>query len=238
MKKRNFLTTAALAALVAAQMAMPVMAATADNQPSGDQHTTIGISEASELSAAQVSFDVPMYLVVAAVSGQGNIAVPKNYKITNLAKTGSKSIGVTKMQIENLEEYKSGDLANSGWAIVDGNNGQPTINNNRQIALQLGTLWMPATTDKAKNEKVQVTFGENSTFTGANDGQGKPTYKPIEAQNALDIAVNGLVENTQRTDKKASSQFKVTYTLSPLDDKNQPLSAVYLGDSKDDAGLN
>ena len=32
MKKRNFLTTAALAALVAAQMAMPVMAAKTNNK--------------------------------------------------------------------------------------------------------------------------------------------------------------------------------------------------------------
>lgn len=239
MKKRNFLTTAALAALVAAQMAMPIMAAPATNQiPAGsDQHTTIGIVEASSVSAAQASFDVPLYLVVAAVSGQGNIQAPTNYKISNKAATGGKSIGVTKMQIENLGEYNANSLATSAWAIVDGNNGSPTINNQRQIALQLGSLWMPSTVDKAKNEKVAVTFGANTFFQGTDDNSGKATYKPIEAGKDMDIPVNGQVQNTTRTDGKATSQFKVTYTVSPLDDNNQPLSAIYVGDDKKDAGL-
>ena len=96
---------------------------------------------------------------------------------------------------------------------------------------------MPSTVDKAKNEKVAVTFGANTFFQGADDNSGKATYKPIEAGKDMDIPVNGQVQNTTRTDGKATSQFKVTYTVSPLDDNNQPLSAIYVGDDKKDAGL-
>lgn len=237
MKKRNFLTTAALAALVAAQMAMPIMAAPATNQiPAGsDQHTTIGIVEASSKSAAQASFDIPMYLVVAAVNKESVIEKPTNYGIKNTATgTDANPIGVTKMQIENLAEYKDADLNNSGWVSV-GENG--ALDNKRKIKLQLGTLWMPDTSTSGKNVKVDVPIEVGSTFRAADDN-GDKVYKPIKQGEFLDLAVNGTVQSTTRTDGKASSQFKVTYTVSPLDKTtNKPLSAVYVGDNKTEAGL-
>lgn len=237
MKKRNFLTTAALAALVAAQMAMPIMAAPATNQiPAGsDQHTTIGIVEASSKSAAQASFDIPMYLVVAAVNNESVIEKPTNYGIKNTATDkNANPIGVTKMQIENLSDYNSQDLSNSGWVSV-GENG--TLDNARKIKLQLGTLWMPDTSASGKNVKVDVPIAEGSTFRDTDDN-GDKVYKPIEQGKFLDLAVNGTVLSTTRTDGKASSQFKVTYTVSPLDKTtHKPLSAVYVGDVKADAGL-
>lgn len=238
MKKRNFLTTAALAALVAAQMAMPIMAAPATNQiPAGsDQHTTIGIVEASSKSAAQASFDIPMYLVVAAVNNESVIEKPTNYGIKNTA-TGQDAnpIGVTKMQIENLADYNAGDLDNSGWVSV-GENG--TLSNKRQIKLQLGSLWMPDTSKAGKNKKVDVSIEVGSTFRDTDDSNGDKVYKPIKQGEFLDLAVNGNVKSEARTDGKASSQFKVTYTVSPLDKTtNKPLSAVYVGDVKAEAGL-
>lgn len=124
-------------------MAMPIMAAPATNQiPAGsDQHTTIGIVEASSKSAAQASFDIPMYLVVAAVNNEHVIEKPTNYGIKNTA-TGQDAnpIGVTKMQIENLADYDDQNLDASGWVSV-GENG--ILSNKRQIKLQLGSLWMP-----------------------------------------------------------------------------------------------
>ena len=237
MKKRNFLTTAALAALVAAQMAMPIMAAPATNQiPAGsDQHTTIGIVEASSKSAAQASFDIPMYLVVAAVNNESVIEKPTNYGIKNTATDkNANPIGVTKMQIENLSDYNDQDLSNSGWVSV-GENG--TLDNARKIKLQLGSLWMPDTSAKGKNVKVDVPIAEGSTFRDTDDN-GDKVYKPIEQGKFLDLAVNGTVQSTTRTDGKASSQFKVTYTVSPLDKTtHKPLSAVYVGDVKEEAGL-
>lgn len=236
MKKRNFLTTATLAALVAAQMAMPVMAQPATNKPGTDQHTTIGISEAKKKSAAQASFDVPLYLVVAAVENQEDIEKPDNYKIEN--KTEGYAIGVTKMQIENLAEYKASDLDNSGWVIVDNNNGNPTLDNKRKIALQLGTgLWMPDTTSAGQGKKVDVQFDVNSFFRGEDTAAGKPTYKKIENGTPLDIPVSGKVQPTIRADKKATSQFKVTYTVSPLNADGTVFTATYVGDKKDEAGL-
>lgn len=237
MKKRNFLTTAALAALVAAQMAMPIMAAPATNQiPAGsDQHTTIGIVEASSKSAAQASFDIPMYLVVAAVNNESVIEKPTNYGIKNTATgTDANPIGVTKMQIENLADYDNQNLDNSGWVSV-GENG--ALDDKRKIKLQLGSLWMPDTSNKAKNEKVDVPIEVGSTFRDTDDN-GDKVYKPIKQGEFLDLAVNGNVKAETRTDGKASSQFKVTYTVSPLDKTtNKPLSAVYVGDNKTEAGL-
>lgn len=237
MKKRNFLTTAALAALVATQMAMPIMAAPATNQiPAGsDQHTTIGIVEASSKSAAQASFDIPMYLVVAAVNDETVIEKPTNYGIKNTATDkNANPIGVTKMQIENLADYNDQNLDTSGWVSV-GENG--TISNKRQIKLQLGSLWMPDTSASGKNVKVDVPIEVGSTFRDADDN-GDKVYKPIKQGEFLDLAVNGTVQSTARTDGKASSQFKVTYTVSPLDKTtNKPLSAVYVGDVKAEAGL-
>lgn len=237
MKKMNFLTTAALAAALAAQMAMPILAASANNQPTGDQHTTIGIVEASSKSAAQASFDIPMYLVVAAVNDESVIEKPTNYGITNTATDkDANPIGVTKMQIENLAEYDANDLDNSGWVSV-GENG--TLDNKRKIKLQLGSLFMPDTSSAGKGVKVDVPIETGSTFRAEDDASGEKVYKPIKVGEFLNLAVNGSVEKTVRTDGKATSQFKVTYTVSPLDKTtNKPLSAVYVGDVKADAGLN
>ena len=227
MKKRNFLTTATLAALVAAQMAMPVMAQPANN------NTTIGIAETKVAPGTQVSADIPLYLVVAAVDQKDAIEKPDNYEIKN--GTENLSIGVTKMQIENLGNYTGAD--GDGWGIVDNSQGTATLDNNRQIALKLGTLWMPETIAKAANEKVDVAITAGSTFRAADQGD-KTIYVPIKKDKPMNIAVEGKVLATSRENKKATSQFKVTYTISPLDANGEVFTAAYAGDNKAEAGLN
>ena len=97
---------------------------------------------------------------------------------------------------------------------------------------------MPDTSTRGKIVKVDVPIEVDSTFRAVDDNSGEKVYKPIKQGEFLELAVNGTVQSTARTDGKASSQFKVTYTVSPLDKTtNKPLSAVYVGDVKADAGL-
>ena len=98
MMKKKFFASAALAAIIAAQAAMPAMAAyTADNNPYGDQHTTFGVRESdADALPGQVSFQVPLYVTM---------DVPDNYKIQNNAVSSAANlneIGVVKVTAEHL----------------------------------------------------------------------------------------------------------------------------------------
>ena len=107
MMKKKFFASAALAAIIAAQAAMPAMAAyTADNNPYGDQHTTFGVRESdADALPGQVSFQVPLYVTMVARKGQTKMDVPDNYKIQNNAVSSAANlneIGVVKVTAEHL----------------------------------------------------------------------------------------------------------------------------------------
>ena len=98
MKKKR-LTSLAMAAVLSAASVTPAVANTVTNNPSGDEHTTIGIMEMGK-SPVNVEFEVPLYVTMAAKSGDTEMTMPEGYDISNAAVPGADSydIGVTSMK--------------------------------------------------------------------------------------------------------------------------------------------
>lgn len=238
MKKRKKLVAAVLAALVVSQ-SMTALANPSDNNPKGDEHTTIGIMEATT-EVGQASFEVPLYVTTAAISGQDKLMCPEGYDIKNTSKgKDAHAIGVLSVSVERI----------GTWNTVKG-----TPNNNNEVKLTIGDLVLPAvdntttkqTVDIIKNSEAHasVFYGKTAnktdkvtaiekgkTLSEASGGVAPTTtgYKGLD--------ITGIVQNTTRTDKKAAAQFRVTYVVSALDDAGDPIGNTYVGDNKTAAGL-
>ena len=123
MKMKKFLATSVLTTAAIVQMAMPAFAADQSNgspETNKAAHTQFGVIESSKDVSGQVSFEVPLYVTMAAVSNKDKMAVPSKdaYYIENTSKSivnadgteePTEPIGVTNMEVKGL---------NGGWSIV------------------------------------------------------------------------------------------------------------------------
>lgn len=276
MNKKKILTSLVLGTAMVSQVAVPVFAkeqtnttpnenAANPNEWKADSHTTIGITEVGKDDlidgdldkTTNVSFEVPLYVTTAAISGKTVLAAPKTYDIQN---NGTRGIVVTRMQIEKL--------ANSTWSTVEDDT--EVENDAKNVKLAIGGLTMPAT--KQAGEKVDAKLavtGTNNAFTTGEKynviEKGGKTLSTSEANKAKDInkanrndadtaniglAIVGKVKNVEdRQNKAAASQFRVTYVVSAITkkadenigdgtvDKDKIVGFTYVGDDKAAAGL-
>ena len=219
MKKKR-LTSLVMAAVLSAASVTPAVANTVTNNATGDEHTTIGIMETGK-SPVNVKFEVPLYVTMAAKSGDAAMTMPDGYDISNAAAPGADSydIGVTSMKIQAL-----GD-----WEIVS--TGTP-LNSLTEMIFSIGGCEMPAV---AKADGVK-----NVTLSGAFVDAGKPKAIAPGASLSGDpkgLELLGTIKNDTRTDKKAAAQFKITYTVAALSGTGEALGSVYVGDDKTAAGF-
>ena len=197
-----------MAAVLSAASVTPAVANTVTNNATGDEHTTI-------------KFEVPLYVTMAAKSGDAAMTMPDGYDISNAAAPGADSydIGVTSMKIQAL-----GD-----WKIVS--TGTP-LNSLTEMIFSIGGCEMPAV---AKADGVK-----NVTLSGAFVDAGKPKAIAPGASLSGDpkgLELLGTIKNDTRTDKKAAAQFKITYTVAALSGTGEALGSVYVGDDKTAAGF-
>lgn len=238
MKKRKKLVAAVLAALVVSQ-SMTALANPSDNNPKGDEHTTIGIMEA-ETEVGQASFEVPLYVTTAAISGKEALMCPEGYDIKNTSKgNDAHNIGVLSVSVERI----------GTWNTV-----KDAPNANNEVKLTIGGLVLPAVDDatpkqtvdiiknadahtsvfygKTANKTDKVTAIEKGKTLSEANGGVAPTATGYKG-----LAITGTVQNTTRNNKKAAAQFRVTYVVSALDDNGDPIGNTYVGDDKTAAGL-
>ena len=211
MKKKR-LTSLVMAAVLSAASVTPAVANTVTNNATGDEHTTIGIMETGK-SPVNVKFEVPLYVTMAAKSGDAAMATPA------AAGADSYDIGVTSMKIQAL-----GD-----WEIVD--TGTP-LNSMTQMIFSIGGCDIPAVTKTDGVKEVPL--------SGAFVDTGKPKAIAPGASLSGDpkgLKLLGTIKADTRTDKKAAAQFKITYTVAALSGTGETLGSVYVGDDKTAAGF-
>ena len=257
MKKKKLAASVFLAGALAAQAAMPSLAAyTADNNPYSDQHTTFGVRETTETELKnQISFQVPLYVTVVAINNKnsGKMAVPTNYMIKNTG-NGDTTIGVTKVTAEHL---------GSAWSVVD-NTVTPTDNT---MHFNLGGLDIAQKLAKKTDNSGDYEFA-NSALTKVGDKNVLfDATNEADRQKILDLASSTqfVKENAQnvnkvyplakdeennltlsaetlakeRTMKKDTvAVFKVVYTVSALDGNGDPYNnaSPYAGEDAAQAG--
>lgn len=227
-----------LAVMVASQ-GMVAFAAPANNNPTGDQHTTIGIMEADK-DISQASFEVPLYITTAAVSNNNKLLCPTGYDIKNTSKAAdAPPIGVLSLTVEKV--------AGSTWDIV---NNTPTAD--KKVQLSIGDLPLPEVNDTTRSSTVSFlttkptcafygkTAGKPNKLTEIRSGQtlseaaGGPA---VNADNYAGLGISGTVQAIARTNQKAAAQFKITYVVTTLDTQGEPIGNTYVGDNKAASGM-
>lgn len=253
MKKRNFLTTAALAALVAAQMAMPVMAAKTNNNLDkldqstdyqetdlkSDGHTTFGVVEGEIAASNQLSVEVPLYVTMAATSNSDKMIVPTEYRIKNTGNPVQNANGTTTGNIGVTAITTSG-VTGSTWTIVA--NDHEIGGDAKKMTFNLGNHAVTAK-DSTVYNNYKIVNNVNSQFV-TTDGQtlDNNSLKPIAPgsgdTDGLVVNISSDIANTDRKNGtgKTVGVVKVKYEFAALDSRNKPIQAVYIGDKKSEAG--
>lgn len=257
MKLKNRIKYAGMAAALALSLTTSTFAAAGvtENNPApydrknsakgGD--TIISVYETT-VNTGNLSVEVPLYLTLAVVKeggGDAKLVPPGNYYIKNTSKNGDKSadatyaIGVTGVHIDSMS---------GGWILL--NYGSVPSGDVQQMTLNFtGTPWeddgaggwQPAgatstfgfpAVGQGKSYSVDTfRMGGNLFSTGTANGTNN-TYNPIPPQEALAITIDGKVPaaySLKAAGQPAVPQFRVTYTVSALDDDNQPIGAPYAG---------
>lgn len=254
MKKRNFLTTATLAALVAAQMAMPVMAAETNNkldkkdtsaEYSADDlknngHTTFGVIEADKVGTNQLSVEVPLYVTMAAVSNKSDMLVPTEYEIKNTGKAVYDDQGAYKEGNIGVTKITTSAVENSTWTIVA--NDTDINGDEKKMTFSLGNHALTDATGTVYDNYKNVNNVNSQFVNVVNAGQlENNTLKPIEPgkDKGLKPTIASKIASTDRQNGtgKTVGVVKVKYEFAALDAENKPITATtYVGDSRNDAG--
>lgn len=160
----------------------------------------------------RLSCEVPLYITVAAVSGESEIKTPDNYSLTNTSKNSSETandaydIAVTGIEFERLPGAE--------WSTVTSPDGVTT---NRQIYLEIGGVIMPALST-ADTQIVDITQSENTFYSGGKPVVLQSVHKVGATNTTLSIPLAGNILGVTRKDNAAQAQFKVKYTVSAVDD--------------------
>ena len=247
MRKKKMLASAVLTTMAVMQLAMPVMAAQTNNgmekldkdtdvytqkELTANGHTTFGVFEsADKVSDKQVSFEVPLYVTMAAEKGKTAMTLPKadSYYIENTVEDAAKNpIGVVGLEVKEVEGNK--------WQIV----GAGTAAKQYDMSFKLGGYtfdkinevfysmkdWKTATKNAAKTTFVDPQGGKGTTY------KDQPGLIPITGKTTIPME-STIANIDNRQNSQTAGVFKVVYTVAMVDpDTNQPMASTYVGDSK------
>lgn len=246
MKKVKLLSTMALAAVLSAGSVLPVFAYTADGAWSSEQHTTFGIQEGSATDFAnQASFEVPLYVTMAAIdkTNKGSfdpakLVTPKGYDIKNSSTNAESYIAVQSLDVEMYQ--------NATWEIIT--YGQ-VLSNAKEMTFKIGNLALTAQTKgttrtygtkDVQTKNVDLADGIFAKKDGSLYPLGEQEYMSSHSKTpGSGIALEGTVQETTRTNDGAgtAAQFRVVYHMVPTDKTGTvKTAAAYVGDNKKDAG--
>lgn len=214
-------------------------------------HTTFSIIEAKQ-NPNNVSFEVPLYVTMAAVNLKADLMVPTNYDIYNTSGKLDTDGGVN--ELEDVDGVSQGfdiavvgmdftKLADAKYSTVETAAGSAT-----DLQLTIGGIVMPAiaaTTTDEVTVKVDVTATDNAFYSVTGKKFAKISvgvdaeYDNPAAVNKINIPIIGTLGTapTGLENLGAAAQFKVQYTVGALDENGDLMGSVYAGDNKVLAGL-
>lgn len=246
MKKVKLLSTMALAAVLSAGSVLPVFAYTADGAWSDEQHTTFGIQEGTATDFAnQASFEVPLYVTMAAIdkTNKGSfdptkLVTPKGYDIKNSSTAAESYIAVRSLDVEMNQ--------NATWKIIT--YGQ-TPGTAKEMTFKIGNLTLTAQekgttliygTKDVQTKNVDLADGIFAKTDGSLYPLGAQEYMSSHSKTSgSGIALEGTVQETTRSNDGTgtAAQFRVVYHMVPTDKQGAvKTAAAYIGDNKEEAG--
>lgn len=275
MKKRNRLVmTGVTAALAAMQICSVAMAKETNNSAANNNgnpdydnvaHTTFGVIETDKDVSGQVSFEVPLYVTMAAVANKDNMLLPTDYAIENTS--GSIKDGATVIDTNpiGVTSIKVQTIPNNTWSVVakkmkDDDATKVDVSKtftqdatgDKQMTFTLGGIDFAAMTTSGNQTLYDNTdgatswkkvFTKSNTFVKYQEYAGNTTglAKIGRGADKLNIDMESLIKNSagrkEENGGHTTGVFKVMYTLAKVDANGQPqTAAVYAGDNWTEAG--
>lgn len=194
-------------------------------------HSTFSVI-LGQKEAGNMSFEVPLYVTMAAIGGQDEVLTPTNYSIINTSakyiddETVDESdydIIVSGIQFTKLEEATYSTVVTKGSEY-------------HEMVFSIGGIVMPAISRELGEVSIQVRVSDYESIFYSNN---QYTVIPPIGQTELSIPLVATLSDIPNFDnnKGTSAQFKVCYTVSPVNAGGDILGSVYAGDDKVSAGL-
>lgn len=188
--------------------------------------TMVGVQTA-DLDPASLSFTVPLYLTVAATedsTGSPRVIVPDGYLLRNT--TGSVPDGTyPEIAVSGLQVHS---VPGGSWSLA----ADPAAD--KEISLTIGGLPLPDLARGGASVAADLTAAE-SEFYDPTAGTLKPILGgPAAPGKNLPVA-GALWDGFTPGEEQAAAQFRITYTVSLLDEGGQPVGVHYEGPTLEDA---
>lgn len=256
MRKNKVFATTVIAALAAAQLAMPAMAAETNNGKENlgdknnteltqnlkkDGHTLFSVFETDKDVSGQVSYTIPLYVTMAAKSEEADMITPDGYYIQNTSADPAKNpIGVSGITVDTYTKWeiiaKDKATAAEKYQMTFTLTGKDATVATDPTAFDFPAIGKSEkkTIFSARNQKeIEKLTGENLFFSETNQYTSKGLMPITDAK--LEMKMFAKTKNIARTDSATVPAFKVTYTISALDANGIPKPSTYVGDDKDQA---
>lgn len=185
--------------------------------PYVEGETSLGLQVVDSLPES-LSFEVPLYVTTAAIDMESEVLAPKNYYIKNTS-VNHMSEGV---DIAVIKVTTTAHDTKNYWNFVQG-----AVEEVNDMAFTIGN--MPIVVDDTQEVELDLT---DSVFY--NKGTGKFTKIAYNEMIIIPIAAN--VKATLRSELENTSavaQFSIKYTVSLLDENDDPVGVYYEGPTID-----
>ena len=237
MKKRTKIwAMVAAGAMILSLSATALAAPAGPDEQAANGHTTIGVMEAKN-NPKNVSFEVPLYVTMAAVAGQTDVQMPTTaYKITNSSTNADGNVPGYSIAVTSIsfQAVKGGT-----WGITPT---VPTTGAGKVMQLSIGGVPVDQTVAAGGANPAAPIF-LNTNVTGS-VFYNTVSHKPEEISadpavgNSLTIPLSGkIADNAVAADAPASPQFKVKYTISAVGENHDVIGKTYVGNDSREAGF-
>lgn len=192
-------------------------------------HSTFSFIQ-TEQNPMNVSFEIPLYVTMAVVSGNTSVFMPSNYSIKNTSAKYSEGSGISAYSIA-VVGISFTKLEGAMYGTVE------TVGTDyREMIFSIGGVVMPAIDRYSGPVTMNANMKANdSVFYSDNQYNAIPATGDVELSIPLKATLSAIPSLDGNNTPVA--QFKVCYTVSALNHDGDALGSVYAGDNKVEAGL-
>lgn len=187
----------------------------------GKTKVNVGVTE---LTDRNISFEVPLYYVMSVTQERGGTAkvtCPDQgaYSITNTSK-GTQSVAVTQVGVQGV--------TGGEWSLVESTSlGSSATDKN--IRMTVGGIELPSLTKASQTKHYKATDlgGDNTFHKNGKYVEMKPysAAKPQDSTIIIPVTAEVSASYQVQANTKPVAQFRLLYTVSPLDKDGNVLRA-------------
>lgn len=221
--------TFALIVLMASAVSVRTVPAAQRGQalPDGKTKVNVGVMELTD----NVSFEVPLYYVMCVTNDERNNAVVRQpddgqYRIVNTSQ-GTQDVAVTEIVVNGV--------AGGSWELT-AQASLGTSQTDKKISMKVGEIPLPAVAAGDVNANAAVETNKSDNVFYSNDAYKRlsPYDKAHPENSTVLIPVSAEVSSAYQVqaDVKSAAQFRLCYTVSPLNKNGDIMKAYYNGPEK------